>query len=231
MKYYNLKLSSDPKVIGVNNGITQVEIKENLYPDKIMYLNIQDFFSGVDYWQKGKTIPDFPIHIHAQVLTRAKLTDFLQFSPYLITCPFLMSQRVLNVFNQFKVQNYFTYPVTIYSKDYTVLSKSYYLFCCPYLDYSVFDFEQSSFYTGSHLRGKKPLYFKNVSDYVDYLKTVSPFVKASKLKLSAAFDTTLDYFSARIGGYFISEGLKDAIEILGFTGTEISEAFDPEIVL
>jgi hypothetical protein len=49
--------------------------------------------------------------------------------------------------------------------------------------------------------------------------------------LNENFDSTLDLFTTRIGGIFVSEALKDAIEIIGFTGVRISNIRGPEIVI
>lgn len=222
-KYFRLNRVSDPEIKGVTSGLAQVELNG----DNPTTRKLKDFFLGVGYWERGKTIPDFNIdNCTASFLPRAKLTDFLDFSPFLITCHFMISEDVLAVFKKLKIQKYVAYPVQIY-KGKKPIAEKYYLFCCPLQGYDVINFQESVFYTGSEITGKKYVHYNN---HVEY-QSDNRITNAEKLVLNKNFDSTLDLFTTRIGGIFVSEALKDAIEIIGFTGVKISNIRGPEIVV
>lgn len=232
MRYYTLRLPSDPKVIGVDNGIAQVEIRGDKFFDQAMYHKIESFFQGLDYWSKESFVPDFEIHFeYVEVLKNAILTDFLSFTPHLMASPFMISQRVVTVFENFNIQNYYLYPVALFKED--DLTDLYRMFYCPLLDYDMIDFSRSLFSTGSALRGKKFHSFATKREFLDFLHK-DPFIKVEELALSALFDKKLDFFMGRIGGMFVSERLKKAMEIEGLTGINVLESKSstsvPEVV-
>lgn len=226
MKYYLLRKTSDPEIKGVRTGLAQVELdKRNPVTAKL-----EDFFSGLHYWDKGKTVPDFDVrNCNALLYKGAKLTDFLDFAPNLITCPFMISERVLNVFSKFHIQEYYSYPVTLYNKNNQLLDK-YYLFCCPLLGYDVINFSKSVFYTSRSEFDKERKYisYKNAEEFMS--EYVVGF-KMEKLVLNNKFDSSLDLFKTRLGEMYISEPLKEAIEILGFTGINMFDDKEPELII
>ncbi|MCD2425922.1 hypothetical protein LQ567_24275 [Niabella pedocola] len=226
MKYYLLRTVSDPEIVGVTDGGGQVELDANNPVTK----KLKDFFYFKDYWNEKRTVPDFEVsNCTATILPKAKLTDFLNFSPALMTCPFMISKRLADVFARFKIQRYNTYPVTLYKRE-RLISDKYFLFCCPLLGYEVIDFPKSVFYTKKSLFAKERNYIR-YKDEKDYSENYIVSAKIETLVLNSNFDSSLDYFKTRIGEIYISEGLKDAIEILGFTGANIFDDKEPEIVI
>ncbi|WP_293902537.1 hypothetical protein [Sphingobacterium sp. UBA5670] len=223
MNYYQLNIVSDPEIKGVTTGLGQVELdKDNPITDKLA-----TFFSGIDYWVRNKYVPDFEIEgCKASLYKKAKLTDFLDFSPFLYTCPFMLSEQTLDVFEKFNIQKYYTYPVTLFNKG-QQLQEKYELFCCPKLQYDIVDFEKSIFYIKKGLYERKHINFNNDEEFRTYPENA----KVEKLVLNSKFDTSLDFFWGRIGGMYVSKRLKDAIENLGLTGVKIYEDKDPQIII
>lgn len=226
-----METESSPKIIGVKNGIQQVEIDRSLFPNVKDYDNLYSFFSSTNYWQNEKAIPDFPIHVYATTLKGAKLTDFIQFGQYLITCPFIIHKRVADILAKFNCQPYYLYKAEIYDSNKALLSDEYFLMCSPLLEYDIVNFPESVFFTGDRILGKQSQYFENKTDYINFTKTKTPFVGIEKMMLSKDFDFSLDFFYGRLGRMYVSEALKDAIEILGFTGVRIKEPKEPEIIM
>lgn len=213
--YFLLKTNPDPEVKGVDTGCGQVELDRN----NPITEKLEDFFFSQHYWRENRKFPDFNIeNCTASLLSGAKLTDFLDFSPGLLTCQFMISERLAEVFSKFNIQQYVTYPVTLYDHG-QQLSDKYYIFCCPLLGYDVIDFAQSVFYKKERIFEEKTyLHYENSKQYIDNYVVGN---QIEKLVFNSNFDRSLDYFHARIGGIHISEALKDAIEILGFTGVQI----------
>ncbi|SDD44068.1 hypothetical protein [Niabella drilacis] len=226
MKYYLLRTVSDPKIVGVTDGGGQVELDAN----NPITEELKNFFFFASYWNEKRTAPNFDVrNCTATIVPKAKLTDFLNFSPALMTCPFMISERLAEVFASFKVQKYYTYPVTL-SKEGMLIPDKYFLFCCPFLGYEVINFPESVFYTKKSLFDKERNYI-HYKDEKDFSENYIVSAKIEKLVLNSNFDSSLDYFKTRVGEIYISEGLKDAIEVLGFTGVSIFDDKEPLIVV
>ena len=229
MKYYRLKLSSEPKIIGVKNGIYQVEIDKKKYASPKYYDRLLNFFSSQGWFEKEQT-PNFEVHIHANMLKSAIMTDFLQFSPALMACDFLVNNRVLDVFRNFNIQNHMLFPVTIYQGN-KVIDENYSLFFLPYLDYDIIDFPKSTFFSGNRILGKQHHQFENLTQFRTALKEISPLIGVEILHLNEKFDKKLDLFRGRLGRMNISEQLKDAIVSAGLSGVKLTETEEPKIVV
>lgn len=227
MNFYKLKTAFEPEIIGVKNGIDQVEwLKDKT--DQVTREIIGKFFTSYD-WNIINKKPEFTFTLHVKMLKGAMLTDFVQLTPYFFGCPFLISKRVKEVFEKFNIQTYYLFPAIIYDKD-KPLENEYYLFYQPLQDYDIIDFEKSIFYTqrGIFEENKIKRFFKNLEEYKNFQEgTLHP----EKLAFNSNFDSTLDLFKARLGGMYVSEALKDAIEILGFTGVHVLEDYEPEIII
>lgn len=223
-KYFKLKTAFEPEILGVNNGIFQAELDENNPITK----QLKDFFFSNRYWQEQKYVPDFEVkNCTATLLKRAKLTDFLQFSPNLMTCPFMINDKVLSVFEKFKIQQNYTYPVQLKNFKGRGIEEQYHIFCSPFLGYEVIDFSKSVFYRPQGIHIKQYLNCSNEDEF----KLLPTMTDVEKIAFNSSFDSTLDLFKARLGGMYVSEALKDAIEILGFTGVHVLEDYEPEIII
>lgn len=138
----------------------------------------------------------------------------------------MISERVAEVFSKFNIQKYYTYPVTLYKKE-KQLPDKYYLFCCPLLGFEVVDFANSVFYRTQGIHIRHYLQFNSLEEY----KAHTGLARVEKLVLNSNFNSSLDLFKARIGGMYVSEALKDALEILEFTGIHILDNYEPELVI
>lgn len=218
--------STDPKIKGVRSGLAQVHL------DKCNSITgqLDAFFFPDDYWKRSNKIPDFGITgCSAALLKGAKLTDFLDYAPNLLTCQFLISERVAEVFSKFNIGQHFLYPVEISGAGKIIKSK-YYLFCCPLVGYECIDFSESIFYKqqGIFPESKKYVSYDNAESF---LERYIVGIQAEKLVFNSNFDRTLDFFDLRIGEMYVSEALKDAIEILGFTGVSIFSDKGPKLIV
>lgn len=222
MKYYLFRLSSDPKVIGVKEG-SQVWLDESDPQTKKV----------LDFRRENLNIfrvPDFDIHISAKLEKNAKLTDFLDFGPYIRFAEFMISERLAEIFGKLNIQEYKLFPVTLYNKS-EKLEDKYYLFSCKPLEYDVINFKDSVFYKGSEILKGEYYRFQTEEEFIAGDKKAFGSMMPEKLVMNSKFDSTLDFIRLKIGTTHISEALKDAIEILGITGANIQEGKDPQIIV
>lgn len=223
-------MPSNPKIIGVENGIAQAEIIGSKFETKGLYEKISGFFQGADYWSRESFIPDFQVKLeYVKLYKKAILTDFLSFSPHLMACPFMINKKVIDIFSRFEIQKHFLYSMKLY--DSTKCIDSYSLFYCPLLGYDVVDFKESEFVRKIGILDIKDIDISSFEDFKTKMEEHS-LLEAKKLVLNEKFNKKLDFFKVRVlGGMYISERLKKALEEARIKGINILEAKDPEIIV
>lgn len=215
--YYNIELAYDPKVIGVKNGVYQLELDKKLYDSKTYEL-LDSFFISKEFSAKQE-YPEFDFQFYFKKLKSAKKTSFMSFCPNLKHCQFLIRQDVLEIINRFNIQSFKDYPAIIYDSESENVDKTYKMFYSVLQDWDVVDFEKTIFTSGGF--GNNPiieLKFSNENE----IKSFNRITRLKSLALSKSFDSSLDLFQTRLGGNFVSERLKVALEENRLTGIMFS---------
>lgn len=206
--------SSEPSVIGVNNGVYQVELDEKksfLNRDEKKYY--ESYFNGnfnSFILENFKTIDNNKItELLYFPLKKAKETDFVRFSPNEMGLNFLISQNVADIFEKFSITNYVKIPTKV-----SGFSKSYYAVGFPIVTEKSIDFYNSKFY---HII-KKNL-FTNLS-FEDYKKISGTLVKASEIKLVENRSLS-DIVNLQGQGLFFSDALISELNNNDIIGIEV----------
>jgi hypothetical protein len=210
--YYTIELDWDPKVIGVKNGIYQVELEKKLY-DPESYKLLNSFFHK-EFTAKQE-YPDFDFIFHFKELKSAKKTSLMGYSPNLNHCQFLLSIDALQIMKRFNIQHFKVYPAIIYDSQLQNTDNSYRMFYSVLQDWNVIDFKKTVFTSGGY--GNNPI-VEHSFDNENEFKSFNGILVVKTLSLSEDFDTSLDYFQTRLGGNFISEKLKITLEESNLTG-------------
>jgi hypothetical protein len=211
--YYNIELAWEPEVIGVKNGIYQLELdKEALIPNHYTYIESL-FISGV--LAANEYPPEVNFKIIFKKLKSARMTSFMSFSPYFNNCHFLVHKKVIKLFNNFNIQRHKYFEVTINDSFEKDGNNEYRLFYMSPMDWGVIDYDRTVFTDGGF--GNVPRIdhsFKNETERRKFMG----ITKVKRLALLKDFDFSLDIFHTRIGGLFISEKLKIELEANNVTG-------------
>jgi len=231
MNYYKIRESSDPKVTGIKDGMSQAIIDKNGFVNKSNYDKYLDYFLSNDpkiYWEHVGTIPNFEVNLGCiRLEPNAILTDFISYDPNLHHGgKFLVSDRALEILLDHNLGLFKIYNVSIYSDDKHYAN--YKLLYCPSLSYNVIDFERTLFFTGNKLRGKKT--FKiNSSEQFEGMKEEGPLFQTEQIVFNNRFNQQLDYFSCKVSlpDIFISDRLKKSLIRENVTGLNIIQAYDP----
>ena len=209
MSYYFLRLSSDPEVIGVRNGIQQVEICKECFRDKRMYDEILDYFCNRD---AEKSIAFGALeHFELQCvkpLVGAVLTEFLSYGPCLPDCPFMIGAGAYNCFLEAGVKNCSYINARVVSEG---RGLDYKLFYFPPFDYSVIDFQSSVFFTGNRLSGKTYHKFDSFQHFDDARAKSSLIYRSESVVLNSNFDLDLKLFELKFGTMIASRQLVDEL--------------------
>lgn len=225
MKYYELSVSSEPKIIGVRNGVNQGKIKWKQFKSKSSEKKIIHFFLDKLGESLDKIEPiDFEIE-YVEAYKTAKMTDFFIFTPALYGVNFLVSNKVVELLKRFHLPIHTYIPAQIYHKD--ILYQYYGLYIPQYYTKKALVIEKCVFNKGNNVK-KEFITFKKLEDYLNYKEN---YLSAEKITFNKTVDTTLDLFQSIFFGYsfLISEKLKMAIEEAGVTGLVIQELKSPEI--
>jgi hypothetical protein len=216
--YYNIRLDWDPKVIGVKNGVYQVELDEKAY-DKKTLKELKSMFIGGDLTanQLNSKI-DFKFYF--KKLKSAKKTSVMSFTPYLNHCHFLANEDTYTLFERYSLQRHINFETVIYDSPNESLDNSYRLFCSVLQDWNVIDFDKTIFTSGGF--GNNPKVEHAFADEND-MRKFNGIIKVKTLALAKSFDSTLDFFHTRLGGLFVSEELKLELERNNVTGIKFTD--------
>jgi hypothetical protein len=212
--YKIISPSSEPSIIGVNNGVYQVElIDKKSFINKEEKQYYENFFSGkftsfiFDNFQninltKITELKYFP-------LKKANETDFVRFSPNEMGLNFIVSQKVIDIFKQFSIYDYIKIPSKIDG-----FQTNYYTIGFPIITDNFINFPKSKFY---HLINKTE--FNNLS-HEEYKKISGALVKTLSLELTDN-NFKSDIINLQGQGIFFSNSLISKLKDENVTSFEI----------
>ena len=219
--YHSFTTSSETKVIGVRDGLSQVEIKGDRFANQATCAEMESFFDFRTYWQRADHAPPRPFRVeYAQLRPRAKLTDLLLFDRFYMGCPFMLSRRAREVFARHHLGPHYWFEVLLYDPAGAFVSSEYALFYCPYLGYDAIDFAHSHFRLNQGLPASPRWEYLTLPDqraFEAFRDTTHKIPEVGSLVMSDQFDPSLDFFSCRVGPLFMSERLREAVGEAGLT--------------
>ena len=208
MRYYILRPSSDPAVLGNNSGIRQAEIKRKGFRNPSEFDRLMADLGSNRYWEIRNSVPGGNYQAqYVEMWGKSKLTDFLQFGPFLIRCPFMISPKVQRVFAAHEVAGAVTFPAEVRRGE---ASWPYFLFYVVPMPLEMIQFPASSFYAGHTLMGGAPLVFKDEAEMAS-AQAAGVVVNFHELVLKREF-ADKDLFSLPNGQIAVSEALKVDLE-------------------
>jgi hypothetical protein len=225
MKFYKLSGSSEPKIIGVRNGIHQGEIKWKKFKDKNAEKIWIKFF--IERMTKSlNVIEDINFEIeYVEAYKMAKVTDFFMFTPALYGIYFFVSEKAKSVLAEYKLPIHEYFPVNIYHKE--TLYKYWALYIPQFYNHEYLVFNKCVFNKG-YAFNKDLVSYETFEEY----KKSEVHNSTEKVVFHSKIDKNLDLFRCSFIGYnyIISERLKQSIELAGLTGLLISDKGTPELV-
>ncbi len=223
MNYYILRTESDPKILGVND-LDQAVIDKECFRDEREYEKIMTILGSPAYWTHEGDISDLDFCLCVKLRKRAKMTDFLQFTPMLIDCPFIVSKAVKSLLLTFNL-----YGVTFWPAEVVQGGERHDFFLVHFSDVGdgIIDFSRSSFYPGAAFRDKNLLKFTDKSEK-DLFINKNHFLRFNQTFANGDFDRSLDLFQLSNAQIIISERLKVELEAAGFSAIRLLPAFGDE---
>ena len=181
--------SSEPNVIGVNNGVCQLEFKGKELKKNTNYKEIEKTLltGDIDKFLKGQNeISNLEIkHLKGKLLKKAKLTDIMVFSPFFFGYEYIVSQKFVDCLEEEKVskEEYHLRKIEIIDVE-----DSYYLLFVPMIPNTEIIFSKSLIYPTFDALSSEKEYF-DIKNYEDYIKLQEkePFNSFDKVVLNSKY--------------------------------------------
>lgn len=221
MKYYQIGMTAEPKVMGVTNGIHQIEINKKAMHQDDVFKEFLNFFSthNTEFWKKQEEIRNIKIPvIKAKLLKKAKVTDIMGYTENISFLNNVYSEKYINILNAFNIGNSTTFEVAIEN-----VSKKYYMLYIETIPYEEINFEKSILYTGYKPRNFKVEYHKinNYEEFREFIKRI-PVFNFEKISIPEKYQGR-DIISVQASSLpFYSERLIDFLLDCGVTNFEPS---------
>lgn len=225
MKYYQVGLNPEPKIIGVTNGITQVKLEE----DKLdLSSEFKSFFTSRNnsFWDNQEAAK-FIIkpHLTMSLLKKAKMTDIMGYSPTFFTLDYIYSDNLVKIFNGLNTNIISFFNVKIIGN-----TTPYYLVFFNSVMGKEIDF-QNSIVRSSLLRNDNVTYL-DISSYEELRASMLkyPLYKFERISIPRKYEG-LDIISLQPqSNHFYSERIIESITNAGITGFSIYYETSPELL-
>lgn len=220
MKYYQIDVCAEPKIIGVTNGVHQIEIEKRKMLQDERFRDFLVFFSyhNKDFWKTQDVIKTFTIPaINAKLLEKAKITDIMGYTENISFLNNVYSEKYIGILRAFNIGDHTTFEVLIEN----VFEKYYMLFVETIVSEKI-NFEKSLIYTGYKPRNFNIKYYKVNSHeaYIEFLKEI-PIHNFEKISISKEY-LGKDIIDIQVTPLpFYSEKLIDFLLDCGITGLQV----------
>lgn len=230
--------SSETTVIGVRNGIYQIEIDENELKKKKDYPLIEEFFlkaqlsdsSGYNHKVANLKLSTLKGHL----LKGAKITDLMGFTPYFFGCPFVVSNEFVNCLLDCRVAST---EYRLFNLKLKGVQQDFYLIWLPMIGLKEVNFLQSKIYRSKDMLNPNKEYVEigSVEDFEDYRAKKRDLTSFEKISLPPTYSSRDIIFVQGIGNLFFSSRLIKTIlshDISGFTipKLQVELTFDYSLV-
>lgn len=219
MKYYQVSVSPEPKIIGVTNGVYQLEIDENaISKNDERFINFKNWFNykNENFWSSQESIKSLesPI-IKGKMLTKAKITDIMGYAPEYHGLHNVYSEKYIEILRTHSIFDY-----SIFDFEIENVIEKYYLMFIKTITTSEIDFNKSVLYTGHKVMNN--LRYFSVENYDEFLKLLKkePLIRYEKIAISSKFygrdiisvqSTAEHFYSERLINFLLDFDIKGLV--------------------
>ncbi|PQJ76519.1 hypothetical protein [Polaribacter glomeratus] len=217
--------SSEPNVIGVNNGVYQLEFKGKELKKNINYKEIEEtlLIGNIDKFLKDQNgISNLEIkHLKGKLLKKAKLTDIMVFSPFFFGYEYIVSQKFVDCLEEEKVNKNEYHLRKIEIID---VKDNYYLLFVPMIPNTEIVFSESLIYPTFDALSSEKKYFdiKNYEDYIE-LQEKEPFNSFDKVVLNPKYQERSIIYLQGVTELFLRDSLVEKMLTNDVSSLEVKQ--------
>jgi len=214
-------MSSEPKVIGVNNGIYQLELdKKSMDTNSKEYKKFIEWFDYDNplFWSQQDVVKTLksPI-IRSTMLKKAKITDLMDYAPSYCFLNYVYSEKFINILKAFDIGDY-----SLFDFEIEGVSSKYYLMFIKNVTLTEINYDKSIIYSGHEVLNNIKYYtLSNYQDYLNLKKQKDILTSFKKIAISKKYygkDIIEVQTSSKA---FYSEKLVDFLLDCGITGLNV----------
>lgn len=191
--FKQISYNPESKVIGVSNGVYQLEFKEKELKENSNYKEIEETLLATDintFLKTQNKISDLKIeNLKGRLLKKAKLTDIVVFTPFFFGYKYIVSQNFVDCLEEEKVSKneYHLREIKIIDKD----AVRYYLFFVPMIPIIEINFSKSLVYNRDEALLDEKKQFLDINDYKEYRKSMDedPFKDFEMICLNKKYES------------------------------------------
>ena len=220
MKYYQISRTSEPKIIGIKTGASQVELLEVKIEKNQNYKDFENHFSGhnKEFWHNQNKVFELnPPVIKGKLRKNAKQTDIMEYGPVYSFLYCLYSEKYINILKSFNIGNYKIFDFEIYN----TLEKYYLLFIQSVILEEI-NYNKSTVITGyKQLNNVKYHSIKSAQDFIEF-KQKEPISNFETLVIPEKYygRDVIDIQATALP--FYSEKLIDFLVDCGVSGLQVA---------
>lgn len=167
MKYYQVSRTSEPKIIGIKTGASQVELLDDKIDKNQNYKDFENHFSGYNkgFWHNQHKVFELnPPVIKGKLRKNAKQTDIMEYGPVFSFLYCIYSERFISILKSFNLGSYKLFDFEICD----VVDKYYLLFIQSIILEEII-YNKSTVITGyKQLNDIKYHSINNAQDFIEF---------------------------------------------------------------
>lgn len=220
MKYYQIGITAEPKVMGVANGIHQIEIEKKEMQNDLAFQDFLCFFNrkNTNFWKRQNEVKNFKIPvINAKLLKKAKITDVMGYTENISFLNYVYSDKYISILKPFNIGEYSTFEVAIEN-----VKEKYYMLFIETIGFDKIDFKNSLVITGH--KATNNIKYHSVNNHDEYIDFKQKNILGSFEKLAISIENLgKDIICVQsISDPFYSEKLIDLLLDSGITNFQPS---------
>lgn len=212
MKLLEFSTAWEPKILGVNNGIYQLEFDEGVFNNEG---EGDDFFLNFPRDIKKKISKP----LNFKLLKNGIINDVMSYAPILMPAPYIVSEKFIEVLREFDILPYSLEPVNFLNVN---VDMKYFLFRYTYSDLSELNIERITAYVGITKNSRKYYDFSQISDFQTF-NNIYKMCQIQKIAFNLQDNRVKDYIKLIKPGDMISERFADRLIEKGITGIKIGD--------
>lgn len=223
--FKQIRNSSEPKIIGVNNGIYQVEINKQSLKNNDNYNEIKELLLQTDvnvFLKNRQQIFELKVkELKGNLLKRAKLTDIMGYSDYFFGFKYIVSQKFVDCLLEVGVSKDEYYLIKIEIKN---IAESYYLMFVPWVLISEINYSNSIIFKYiDEFEGTKKYYEINSYEKYQKLREDGFIYDFEKISISNKYQSNSIISIQGIPYVFFSETLIARLQAAKITSFELPD--------